>query len=110
MTLSCIFIFYFFIFILVTKTLSKILLKEEAQGQLEGIQISRNSPSITHLLFAKAIYINAKSISKSLTKYQEWWGQKVNMGKSSIFITMNTSQEVKQAITQILPSNSQRQK
>lgn len=41
-----------YLFILCSKVLSQLLLREERRGGLKGIQMGRNTPSISHLLFA----------------------------------------------------------
>lgn len=64
-----------FLFILVTKVLMRIITKEENLGHLEGISISRNGPTISHLfsddliLFGKTSRNNAKKFHNCLVKY-----------------------------------------
>lgn len=65
-----------YLFILCSKVLSRLLLREERRGCLKGIQMVRNAPSISHLLFAynlllfsKATPWEAISLNACLDKY-----------------------------------------
>jgi hypothetical protein len=53
-----------FLFILGSEVLSRLFLKEEQLGNLHGIKIARNSPPISHLLFADDIIIFSKAIER----------------------------------------------
>lgn len=46
-----------FLFILGSKVLSRLFLKEEQQDNLHGIKIARKSPPVSHLLFAYDLMI-----------------------------------------------------
>lgn len=84
------------LFILVSELLSRILLKEEANGALKGIKICRKAPSVSHLFFADDLIIFAKAsirdagtIEKVLAKYSAWSGQKINKNKLLIHFSKN---------------------
>lgn len=51
------------LFILVSELLSRLMLKEEANGTLRSIKICRGAPLISHLLFAKASPCEAETMS-----------------------------------------------
>ena len=70
---------------------------EEEVGGIEGIKVSRNAPSISHLLFAddslifmRATVQNASTLKRVLDTYCESSGQRVSTPKSSIFFSPNT--------------------
>lgn len=54
-----------FLFITSTKVLSRPIIKEENQGLLKGINISRTSPTLTHLLFANDLILFGKASSQN---------------------------------------------
>jgi hypothetical protein len=88
---------------------SQVFLKEELLGNLHGIKIARNSPSISHLLFADDIMIfskatkrEANSILKCLSTYSVWSGQKLNVSKSSLFLSKNCRSSTISLIKSIL--------
>ena len=73
------------------------LSSKEEIGGLEGVKVSRNAPSISHLLFADDCLIlmnatsqNAATLKKILDTYCESSGQRVSTPKSSIFFSPNT--------------------
>lgn len=89
--------------------LSRMLRKEEFNGLPHGIQLSRASPSISHLLFADdtirfagATHIEAACIKDCLEKSSIWSGQSINCRKSSIFFSKNCKAHLKQEVLSIL--------
>jgi hypothetical protein len=83
-----------YLFLLCVQGLSCVLKGEGADCHINGVQISCSSSKVNHLLFAddcllffKADASNAHVVQKSLTKYCEASGQKVNLAKSSIFFS-----------------------
>lgn len=98
-----------FHFILRSKILSRLLLREENLGTLHGIKIVRFSPPISHLLFTDDVMIlskakNAESnvILKCLSTYSKCSGQHINFSKSSIFFSKNFKPSMKASINSIL--------
>lgn len=86
------------LFLLCSEILSILLLKEEAIGNLRGIKIGRQAPTISHLLFADDLLLIAKADSRDahvsnrcLEKYMGWSRQKINRSKSSINFNKNFS-------------------
>ena len=83
---------YPFLFILAFEVLVMLLCKVELNGELNGIKVSRTSPSISHVQFADDLFIfvkakeeNLVTVKECLDKYMEWSGQAVNSAKSSMF-------------------------
>lgn len=90
------------IFILCTEVLSALCNKGQADGSLPGVKVSRNSPSINHLLFAddtmffcrsKASCVSA--LKHILVVYEAISGQKINPQKSSITFSAKTPATVR---------------
>jgi hypothetical protein len=85
-----------YLFILCANVLSGLLKKESQQSNIHGIQIARNAPKITHLLFAddsllfaRANPKEAETIMKVLQSYQLASGQMVNLDKSEVSFSRN---------------------
>ena len=79
-------------------------------GNLKGIHIARNCPAIYHhffaddlLIFGKATFKEACSISSCLNKYCVWSSQTINGSKSSIWFSKNTNSNSVNTICYILP-------
>ncbi|KAG7532416.1 Endonuclease/exonuclease/phosphatase superfamily [Arabidopsis thaliana x Arabidopsis arenosa] len=80
-----------FLFILYTEALVANLKEAEWHGRIQGLQVSRASPSTSHLLFAddslffcKADPLQGAEIIKILRIYGEASGQQLNTAKSSV--------------------------
>ena len=87
-----------FLFILGMEALSRLISKEEMIGNIHGIKISRHSPLVLHILYVDDLMVfsrgnasEASCIMKCLSKFSTWYGQQVNMAKSSLFISKNCS-------------------
>lgn len=84
------------LFLLCSEILYRIIIREEAAGQIRGIKIGKRSPVISHLffaddllLFAKASIRDAHALDRCLALYMSWYGQKINRTKSSIHFSWN---------------------
>jgi hypothetical protein len=94
-----------FLFILGTEVISRLL-----HQSLQGYKISWGCLPLNHLFFADDLIIfshanslQAGIIKDCLTKYNPWSGQSVNVGKSNILFSPNTSLSTKVSILDILP-------
>ena len=79
--------------------------KAQEDGLIQGIQVSRGSPRIKHILFADdtMFFLSASkdstaSLSSILTKYQEASGLVINRDKSSITFFRKAPQELKKRV------------
>ena len=98
-----------FHFILGTEALSKLLIKEDLAGNLHGIKISRNSPLVSYLLFVDDLMVFSKGtaneascIMSCISNFSSWSGQQVNLDKSSLFLSKNSSIATTSSIQAIL--------
>jgi hypothetical protein len=94
-----------FLFILGTEVISRLL-----HQNLQGFKISRRCFPLNHLLFADDLIIfthatssEAGIIKDCLAKYSLWSGQTVNMEKSNILFSANTTASTKASILDIIP-------
>lgn len=85
------------------------IFKLEHEGKIQGIKIGRFSPPISHLFFVDDVMVfcrankdNIEDVSKCLDQYCKWTGQLINLDKSRILFSKNTSNTTKAAIKQIL--------
>jgi hypothetical protein len=102
-----------FLFILGTEVLSKILITAEENHLFKGFTLARTCLRVSHLLFADDLIIfasanrvGAKAIQKCLSKYQSWFGQKVNMNKSAIMFSKKVPRGAQRSICHLLHLSS----
>jgi len=86
-----------------------ILQKVELKGNIQGVSIYRQAPRISHLLFAddsllfcRATDKETKAVLEILKLYVEASGQCINMDKSSVFFSSNTSPQIRDLIKALL--------
>ncbi|XP_060972512.1 uncharacterized protein LOC133038395 [Cannabis sativa] len=91
-----------YLFILCSEGLSAVLQDFQNRNLLSGIAISRQAPSITHLLFIDDSFLfctanrqSCENLHHALSLYSKASGQMVNFAKSSILFSPNTSQEIR---------------
>jgi hypothetical protein len=94
-----------FLFIIGTEALSRLL-----HHRLKGYCVSRDSMAINHLLFADDLVIftsatsfEASMIKTCLDKYSIWSGQSINICKSNILFSKNTTASTISGIQGFLP-------
>lgn len=83
--------------------LFSMLRKEEEQGNIWGISISREAPQISHLfftddsiVFCRALVEEGRRILRVLEDYEAKSRQKLNKDKTSLFFSKNTKREVQE--------------
>ncbi|XP_074313787.1 uncharacterized protein LOC141648980 [Silene latifolia] len=85
-----------YLFALCTEVLSQSMLRAQEFGRLQGVQICRTSPSISHLLFADdsiffthATTQNCQELRNILDQYCYHSGQQINNAKSAVSFSPN---------------------
>ena len=98
-----------YLFLLCAEGLTSLIAHEEERGNLIGVKVCRDSPIISHLLFAddslilmKANSANAITLQNILNDYCLASGQMVSAAKSSIYFSPNTIVEEKAEVFQII--------
>ena len=98
-----------YLFLLCTEGLTALLANAEENGNISGIKVCRDAPSISNLLFADDSLIlmranprSAEALKSLLDLYSAASGQMVSVEKSSIFFSPNTKVEDKAQICTIL--------
>lgn len=98
-----------YLFLLCATGFSTLLNGAKLNGDLEGVTICNNAPSITHLLFADdsllLLKVNdeiANHLRQVLQLYEEYSGQIINKEKSSIMFSRNTESAARESFMAIL--------
>ena len=85
-----------FLFTMATDVLSRLILQKEFDGLLKGIEVARNCPSISNLMFAndliifsRALSLDIEAIQDCLNQFHKWSVLSVNTTKSAISFSTN---------------------
>lgn len=85
-----------FIFIICAEVLSRILMREEETGGIQGAKIAKNCTPITHMMFADDVVLfgpatkrEAEGFKECLDLYCNWSGQEISLEKSGVFFSKN---------------------
>ena len=94
---------------LCAKGFTSLLAKAENDGKIQGASICRGALKVSNLLFAndsllfyRATQNEVEVISEVLQTYANASGQCINLEKSSVFFSSNTSASQKQDILRVL--------
>ncbi|CAL9029915.1 unnamed protein product, partial [Prunus brigantina] len=86
-----------YLFLFVSEALSHMIQKAVDTNYLQGLKISKQGLTLSHLLFAddylfflKATYSNSHNMMHLLNAYCTTFGQNISMAKFSIFLGQNT--------------------
>jgi len=98
-----------YLFLFVAEGLSCMLKGAEERGEIKGVKVCREAPTISHLLFADDSLIlmhanrkNADCLAYILYRYCVNLGQKVCEAKSSIYFSNNTEVNTKLEVCESL--------
>lgn len=98
-----------YLFIMCSEYLSRLILKKKRLGEIHGVKVDKNSPAISHIIYADDLIImgrtnarKAVEIRECFETYCEWSGQQANPKKSSILFSKNMSSKGKMELQEIL--------
>ncbi|KAK4389823.1 putative ribonuclease H protein [Sesamum angolense] len=98
-----------YLFILCVEGFSCLLQAKEHKGDIRGVAVARRAPKVSHLLFADDTLIFCQATKEAmrcirgiLEKYERASGQLINLDKSSIFFSSNTSHEDRMEMATLL--------
>lgn len=98
-----------YLYILCAEGLSSIIKRNEVVGFIHGCRIARGAPTISHLLFADDCYFffkanvsEARAMKAIIQRYERLSGQAINLNKSTITFSPNTSDASRKEVCEIL--------
>lgn len=98
-----------YLFIIVAEGLLALLSSYVRQGTLHGVKVTPQASHITHFVFAddalyffKVVKSETNIIKQCLLLYQKASDQQVNFHKSEIYLSKNTTEDVKDVVASIL--------
>uniref|UniRef100_A0A803PJ01 Reverse transcriptase domain-containing protein n=1 Tax=Cannabis sativa TaxID=3483 RepID=A0A803PJ01_CANSA len=101
-----------YLFLVCAEGLSSLLKHYEQNRWLNGCQVARGAPRVSHMLFADDSYVYCKAkddeaerVLQLFNVYQRASGQQVNQAKSSIFFSKNTNEGTRDRLCNILGMN-----
>ncbi|KAK9983153.1 hypothetical protein SO802_032678 [Lithocarpus litseifolius] len=94
-----------YIFILCMEFLSTLIHRKCEKGDWTRVKASRSGPGFSHIFFADDLLLfastsqkNTEAVSEVLEEFCQLTGQKINLAKSKIFFSANTSEEDKEKV------------
>jgi len=94
---------------MIVEGLSCMISKAGERGELKGVKVCREAPTISHLLFAYDSLIlmqadkkNAECLASILNRFCASSGQKISEAKLNIYFSANTDVEQKAEVCQAL--------
>lgn len=88
-----------YLFLICAEGLTALLKKAKQRGEIHGAILCRGAPSFSHILFVDNCFCftwlmnrkEGKKIKEILNEYEMAFGQAINMAKSKMFFSRNTS-------------------
>jgi hypothetical protein len=103
-----------YLFLICAEALSAMLTKADNEGVLRGVPSSKRGPRLNHLFFAddsllfcRADLSHWNRLSTLLKSYELASGQRLNVSKTAIFFSRNTTEVIKEQILEVagIPSS-----
>ncbi|KAL0405499.1 UNVERIFIED_CONTAM: putative mitochondrial protein [Sesamum latifolium] len=98
-----------YLFLFCAEAFSHLVFTAEANGEIQGVSISRHGPRVSHLLFANDTFIFCQATQDAMNCVEQIWqvfeeasGLMVNLEKSSIAFSRNTSIDLQADLANIL--------
>ena len=98
-----------YLFLLCAEGFTALLKKAKSEGRIKGVSICRGAPKVTNLMFAddsllfcQATRDEGETIAKILQTYERASRQSINLEKSSVYFSNNTSERQKGQILEVL--------
>lgn len=102
-----------YLFLLCAEGLSALIKNFEQKGRLKGCRVAIGAPRVSHMFFADDSYIFCRAIANEahnildlLSTFEKASGQKVNLEKSSLFFSRNTSDNTRIEVCTQLTMNA----
>ncbi|XP_062103848.1 uncharacterized protein LOC133814961 [Humulus lupulus] len=96
-----------YLFLICAEGFSTLINQFENRGWLHGCKVARGAPRVSHMFFAddsylycKANEVEAGNVLTLLDLFEKASGQRVNLAKSSVFFSSNTSSDMRHIICQ----------
>ena len=98
-----------YLFLLYAEGLHSLIQQAANNGELLGVSLCKEGPKITHLFFAddsllfcRANDTDCQIVMNILTMYEETSGQKINRGKTQLFFSTNTQEDIKNRVKDLV--------
>ena len=98
-----------YLFLLCAEGFRSLIQQAANNGEICGVPLCKEGPKITHLffvddsmLFCRANDIDFQTVMNILTKYEEALGQKINHGKTQLFFSANTQEDIKNMVKDLV--------
>lgn len=94
-----------YLFLICMEGFTSLIKEFERRNLIQGVQIARGTPRLSHMFFADDSYIYCKvngdassQVINMLYTFEKASGQKINMEKSSVFFSCNTETQGREEI------------
>ena len=98
-----------YLFLLCAEGLHSLIQQVADNGELREVSLCKEGPKITDLFFAddsllfcRANDTNCQIVMNILTMYEEASGQKINRGKTQLFFSTNTQEDIKNRVKDLV--------